>query len=330
MPKATDRMHSFNELLSKFESRFQDRVFPGQPPGLYDPAQYIIDLGGKRVRPVLCLMGNELFADLDEDVFPVAEAVELFHNFTLVHDDIMDRAPLRRGKPTVHSRYGQDSALLAGDVMLVLAYDRLNTINARHLRQIHCTFSQVAREVCEGQQLDMDLASLPLDEVTMPAYMEMIALKTSVLLAASLKMGAIIGGAGNENLHHLYGFGKCLGIAFQIHDDYLDAFGEPEKFGKQVGGDILVNKKTFLLLKARERCDDLLLRELDNLLAYDGSDKVERMLDVYRMCSVDRWAEEEENRLMQEAWNHLENITVSGERKKPLYDLAAMLLNRER
>lgn len=325
-----DMMHSFSELLKKFESRFSSRFFPGTPPGLYDPAQYILDLGGKHVRPVLCLMGNELFGEIRDDAYEVAAAVELFHNFTLVHDDIMDKAPLRRGKPTVHHKYGEDSALLAGDVMLVYAYERLNTIDDKYLRNIIQAFNKAAREVCEGQQLDMDLAALPLGQVEMPAYMHMIALKTSVLLATSLQMGGMIGGASEGNLNHLYEFGKCLGIAFQIHDDYLDAFGDPKKFGKQVGGDILVNKKTFLLLKARELCDDAARKELDYLLHHNGEDKVERMLSVFRTCKVDAWAEEEKQRLMQEAEYHLEKVTVLSSRKKELEALVSALLERER
>lgn len=323
-------MHSFSELLQKFESKFSTRFFPDTPSGLYDPAQYILDLGGKHVRPVLCLMGNELFGEIHEDAYEVAAAIELFHNFTLVHDDIMDKAPLRRGKPTVHHQYNEDSALLAGDVMLVYAYERLNTIDDRYLKGINRAFSKAAREVCEGQQLDMDFAALPIDQVEMTAYMHMISLKTSVLLATSLQMGGMIGGASEGNLDHLYAFGKCLGLAFQIHDDYLDAFGDPKKFGKQVGGDILVNKKTFLLLKARELCNETAVKELVYLLHYDGEDKVDRMLSVFKSCKVDVWAEEEKRRLMQEAKYHLEKITVLSSRKKELESLVSALLERER
>ena len=193
-------MHSFNELLQKFQTAFQQRIFPDTPENLYDPARYILDLGGKHVRPVLCLMGNELFDEVSEDAYWVASAVELFHNFTLIHDDIMDKAPLRRGKATVHHQFGPDSALLAGDVMLVFAYEQLNKIDQKNIKRINQVFSRAAREVCEGQQLDMDYAALPLDEVSMESYLNMITLKTSVLLAASLRMGGILGGAGEGNL----------------------------------------------------------------------------------------------------------------------------------
>lgn len=322
-------MHSFNALAEQFARRFERRIFPEVPASLYDPAQYILGLGGKRLRPVLCLMGNELFDDLQDDAYAVGAAIELFHNFTLVHDDIMDEAPLRRGHPAVHQRYGVDSALLAGDVLLVYAYDQLNQIHERYLRRISSVFSRTAREVCEGQQLDMDYEALPLAEVDMPAYLQMITLKTSVLLASSLQMGGILGGASEGNLDHLYAFGKDLGIAFQIHDDYLDAFGDPEKFGKQPGGDILENKKTFLLLKAWEVADAGQREHISQLLADNASDKVDQMLQVYMDCRVDAWAIEEKTRFMESAAIHLDKITVLSTRKAELQCLIGLLLDRE-
>lgn len=322
-------MHSFKSLSEKFSASFNKRIFPEKPAGLYDPAEYILGLGGKRIRPVLCLMGNELFDAVTEDAFWVAGAVELFHNFTLVHDDIMDEAPLRRGQPTVHSRYGPHSALLAGDVMLVRAYEYLHRIGAGHLRRILGVFNRTAREVCEGQQLDMDYAACPLDRVGMEDYREMIALKTSVLLAASLQMGGILGGGSEGNLDHLYAFGKHLGIAFQIQDDYLDAFGDPAKFGKQPGGDILVNKKTFLLLKAWELGSPAQQEEIRRLLASDEPGKVERMLGIYRDLRVDRWATAEKAAYEETARAHLEKITVLSSRKTELASLVEILLNRD-
>jgi geranylgeranyl diphosphate synthase type II len=322
-------MHSFKALLEKFEQRFHQRIFPDAPASLYDPTRYILTLGGKRVRPVLCLMGNELFDELHERAYYVAGAIELFHNFTLIHDDIMDQAPLRRGKPTVHQQYDEDSALLAGDVMLVYAYDQLNRVGERHLSPLMQVFNRVAREVCEGQQLDMDYAALSLDEVNMDAYLHMITLKTSVLLAGSLKMGGILGGGSEGNLEHLYAFGKNLGIAFQIHDDYLDAFGDPAKFGKQVGGDILANKKTFLLLKAWELGNNVQHNEIRRLLQNHDDNKVEKMLNIYYACKADQWAKEEKERYIAEAKNHLDKITVLSSRKKELEDLIGLLLDRE-
>lgn len=322
-------MHCFEELVHALEQRFQHRIFPEWPENLYDPAQYILGLGGKRIRPVLCLMGNELFDELPEDAFHVAMAIELFHNFTLIHDDIMDEAPLRRGKPAVHKKFNSSSALLAGDVMLVYAYDMLNQVNDDHQSKIMEVFNRTAREVCEGQQLDMDYAGLPLDEVDKDAYLDMITLKTSVLLAASLQMGGILGGASEGNLNHIYEFGKNLGIAFQIHDDYLDAFGDPEKFGKQPGGDILTNKKTFLLIKAYDLCNEDLRKEIMSLLKSSQENKVERMLNIYRSCKIDEWAKEEKNRFILQAREHLEKVTVLSSRKKGLEDLIEMLLDRE-
>lgn len=322
-------MHSFKELSQLFSERFGERIFPDSPSGLYDPAQYILGLGGKRIRPVLCLMGNELFGDLSGDAFSAAVAIELFHNFTLIHDDIMDEAPLRRGEPTVHYRYGPHSALLAGDVMLVEAYEYLNRIKPAFLPRMLAIFSRTAREVCEGQQLDMDYAALPLSKVSMEDYLEMIWLKTSVLLAASLQMGGVLGGGGEGNLNHLYAFGKNLGIAFQIQDDYLDGFGDPEKFGKQPGGDIVVNKKTFLLLKAWELGTPAIRETILELMDADGPEKVTRMLGVYRDCHLDQWAREEKMAYIDKANAHLEKITVLSTRKQELSGLVDILINRE-
>lgn len=234
-------MQSFELLSQKFALHFEKPHFPAEPASLYQPNEYFLKLGGKRVRPVLCLMGNELFDDIREDAWDVAAAIELFHNFTLIHDDIMDKAPLRRGMETVHTRYGENTALLAGDVMLVKAYEYISRIDNSYLHAVIQLFNQTAREVCEGQQWDMDFEKREM--VKLDEYLRMIELKTSVLLAASLKMGAILGGAGERNQNLLYEFGRKLGIAFQVQDDYLDAFGDPQKFGKQVGGDILANKK---------------------------------------------------------------------------------------
>src|SRR5690242_12008118 len=222
-------MYSFKELTAEFSNRFNTSHFPKEPQSLYAADDYFLNLGGKRIRPVMCLMGNELFDEINPDAWHVATAIELFHNFTLIHDDIMDKAPLRRGNETVHAKFGENTALLAGDVMLVAAYDSLNKINTSYIRSIINLFNKTASEVCEGQQLDMDFEKK--DDVSLGDYLHMIELKTSVLLAASLKMGSILGGASQRNQNLLYEFGKKLGIAFQIQDDYLDAFGDPKKFG---------------------------------------------------------------------------------------------------
>jgi geranylgeranyl diphosphate synthase, type II len=321
-------MHAFEALATQFESYFGNRHFPQQPATLYDPAQYILGIGGKRVRPAAVLMGNELFGEILPDAWHVATAIELFHNFTLVHDDIMDKAPLRRGLPTVHTQYGESTALLAGDVMLVTAYEYLNKIKGSYLHDIFALFNQTAKEVCEGQQLDMDFEKRT--TVTLDEYVNMIALKTSVLLAASLRMGAILGGAGEGNQQHIYQFGKNLGIAFQVQDDYLDAFGDPEKFGKQVGGDILANKKTFLLIHAQEAADTAQQAEITELLAGNAPDKVSRMLALYRACGVDAWAAELKEKYLQTALYHLEEMAVVSVRKQPLAELAGYLIAREK
>jgi geranylgeranyl diphosphate synthase type II len=293
---------------------------------LYEPSEYFLKIGGKRIRPVLCLLGNELFSDLHPDAFLAAKAVELFHNFSLVHDDMMDEANLRRGQPTVHTKYDANTALLVGDIMVIRAYEYLQPIQSNHLSKIIGLFNQTAREVCEGQQLDMDYAKR--STVSLEEYIHMITLKTSVLLAASLQMGAIIGGAGEHNCSHLYEFGKKLGIAFQIQDDYLDAFGDAAVFGKDAGGDIKQNKKTFLLIRALETANPEQLKALNALLTSDPADKVEQVLAIFKACKVDAWAEALKQKYMQEALAHLEAIAVVEARKKPLIDLANYLMNR--
>lgn len=320
-------MHSFEELLTVFSERFNVRHFPEQPASLYDPNQYFLSLGGKRVRPVMCLMGNELFDEIHPDCYHVATAIELFHNFTLIHDDIMDKAPLRRGQPTVHEKYGSATALLAGDVMLVAAYEYINKIRTNYLSKIISLFNKTAGEVCEGQQLDMDFERRK--DVSFDEYLRMIGLKTSVLLAASLKMGAIIGGSGQSNQQHLYEFGKNLGIAFQLQDDYLDAFGDPDKFGKQKGGDILANKKTFLLIRALETAPAAAKRELEQLLAGNDPSKVQRVLTIFKDCGVDKWAGALKEQYAETAMQHLEDIAVVSTRKEPLKKLAQFLVQRD-
>ena len=320
-------MQSFELLSQKFALYFDKRHFPDEPSSLYDPNEYFLKLGGKRVRPVLCLMGNELFEDIKEDAWHVGTAIELFHNFTLIHDDIMDKAPLRRGMETVHTKYGESTALLAGDVMLVTAYEELNKISIEYLQSILQLFNRTAKEVCEGQQMDMDFEKL--ETVSMSSYLKMIELKTSVALAASLQTGAILGGAGERNQNLLYEFGKKLGIAFQVQDDYLDAFGDPQKFGKQVGGDILANKKTFLLLHAFEMATAIQQKELRNLLIGNAVDKIEKTLQVFRDCKVDEWALQFKDKYLDEAFVHLEDIAVLSKRKEPLKELAHFLIKRD-
>lgn len=320
-------MNSFESLAKQYAQHFAIRHFPEQPASLYDPNEYFLSLGGKRVRPVMCLMGNELFDDIRPDAWQVADAIELFHNFSLIHDDIMDKAPLRRGMTTIHEKYGMPTAILAGDVMLVAAYEKISRIAPEYLGKILALFNRTAKEVCEGQQLDMDFESR--ERVTLEEYLHMIQLKTSVLLAASLQMGAIMGGASESNQLKLYEFGRNLGIAFQVQDDYLDAFGDPEKFGKQVGGDILANKKTFLLIKALEMAEGADRNTLEALLQGNPSDKVERMLELYRKFGVDSWARNLKDEFMQKAWSCMEDIAVVSIRKEPIRQLTEFLVKRD-
>jgi geranylgeranyl diphosphate synthase, type II len=320
-------MNTFDQLLQQFETHFSVRHFPVDPSTLYDPAQYILKLGGKRVRPVSVLMGNELFDEIHIDTFHAATAVELFHNFSLIHDDIMDKAPLRRGMETVHAKYGEPTALLAGDAMFVQAYVYLSKIKSESLQKILPLFNKTAMEVCEGQQLDMDFEQK--ETVSLDDYLQMITLKTSVLLAGSLQLGSILGGASIGNQQHLYEFGKNLGIAFQVQDDYLDAFGDPAKFGKQVGGDILANKKTFLLIHALETASPQQKNELMQLMQTNSAGKVEKVLQIFKSAGVDEWAMQLKNQYLQIAMQHLDDIAVMSKRKEPLQQLASFLIQRD-
>lgn len=320
-------MQSFEQLSQAFTQYFDKAHFPATPASLYQPASYFLSIGGKRVRPVAVLMGNELFDDIVPDSWQVATAIELFHNFTLIHDDIMDKAPLRRGMETVHQKYGEPTALLAGDVMLVVAYDYLNKVASPHLHRLIRLFNQTAKAVCEGQQLDMDFEKK--QQVSIDDYLHMITLKTSVLLAASLQLGGVLGGASEGNQQHLYEFGKNLGIAFQVQDDYLDAFGDPAKFGKQVGGDILADKKTFLLIKALETAGAADQAKLQELLGSQPADKVEQVLEVYRRSGVDAWAKALKQTYYEKALQHLDAIAVVEKRKSSLRALAEFLIQRE-
>lgn len=320
-------MNRFQELSKQFSSYFNKKHFPDQPENLYGAASYILEDGGKRIRPVLCLMGNELFGPILADTWKTAMALELFHNFTLIHDDIMDKAPLRRGKPTVHAKYNESTALLAGDVMLLQAYEYLNETNAGIVQSLVRVLNKAGREVCEGQQLDMDFEKTI--SITQEAYMHMIELKTAVLLAASLQMGALVAGASIIDQEHIYSFGINLGLAFQVQDDWLDTFGNPEKFGKQKGGDIMANKKTFLLIKALEKSGPKEKQVIEKLLLSSQADKVERMIEIYMNSGVDLAAQAAKKGYMEKAFTHLESIQVPDEQKPGLRELALYLLERE-
>ena len=320
-------MNDFNLLTEQFIRQFSHNHFPEQPATLYNPNRYFLSLGGKRIRPVMVLLGNALFDDLHADAFKVANAIELFHNFTLIHDDIMDAAPIRRGLPTVHEKYNANTAILAGDVMLIRAYGYLNAIDRNVAKQIISLFNKTAAEVCEGQQLDVDFEQM--QDVTLDAYVNMIRLKTSVLLAAALQMGAILGGAGKGNQDHIYAFGQNLGIAFQVQDDYLDAFGDPQKVGKNPGGDIQQNKKTFLVIKMQEVASDKQKQLLAELVNAPAAEKVANTLQIMRECGVDAWAKDLKQAYYNKAMHHLEAIAVLSNRKTELEKLAGFLIQRD-
>jgi len=320
-------MNTFPELLKSFGDRFNQFRFPASPVNLYEPNDYFLSIGGKRIRPVLCLLGNQLFGPLSEDAYTLAAATELFHNFTLIHDDIMDKADLRRGKETVPKRYGNNTAILSGDVMMIKAYELLALINPAKLPEVLSLFNKTAREVCEGQQLDMDFETL--HTVAFDEYLDMIRLKTSVLIAGSLEMGAILNNASKEDRENLYAFGLNIGLAFQIQDDYLDAFGDPEKFGKTIGGDIKQNKKTFLLIYALEHAKDSDLLKLKDLLQIDHDNKVDEVLSIYKSCKADSWTKELISKYKSIAMESLAKIKTDEAARQPLHELAEYLIQRE-
>ncbi len=321
-------MHSFTDLVASFEERFTSSLpFPELPSTLYDPCRYLLQNGGKRVRPVLCLMGNELFQEISEDAWQAAFGVELFHNYTLIHDDIMDNAPLRRGRATIHARYGLTAGILCGDVMSFYAVDMIGNIK-QSLPQALKLFNKTAIEVCEGQQLDMDFEQR--NDVRIDEYIHMITLKTSVLLACSLKLGALTGGAMGDSANKLYEFGKNLGIAFQLQDDYLDAFGDTAKLGKQNGGDILANKKTYLLLKACINANAQQKKAIDELVAGNVDNKVQEMLALFTATGAGEDCRAEVVRYSQLAFDGLEDLALPSKRKQPLFELASYLLMRDK
>lgn len=302
--------------------------FPKTPSNLYDPLRYFMQLGGKRMRPVLTFLGAELFGLNKEAVINAALSVEVFHNFTLIHDDIMDEAPLRRAKETVHTKWNQNIAILSGDVLFVKAYQLLAKQDPKHLAELLHVFSRTAQEVCEGQQMDMDFESR--SDVTIDEYVEMIRLKTSVLLGCALELGAIVAEANAEDRQHLYDFGQHLGIAFQIQDDILDLYADPDKFGKQVGGDVISNKKTLLNLKAKELANTAqreLLSQLET--EQDLILKVSKTRDLFSDIGAREACEIEMQKHYDFAMNSLKQINVADQNKRSLIALADFVMQRD-
>ncbi|MEX1192468.1 MAG: polyprenyl synthetase family protein [Brumimicrobium sp.] len=320
-----DHTVEYQEFLEK---KINELDFPTAPKNLYDPLRYFLTLGGKRTRPTLTLLGCSLFGEPGIKAVNAAVAIELFHNFTLIHDDIMDDAPLRRGKPTVHERWSNSIGILSGDVLFVEAYKQLAMHETDVLPALLKIFSRTAKEVCEGQQMDMDFEER--DDVSIDEYIEMIRLKTSVLLGAALEMGAVIAKANDNDIAKIYEFGMNVGLAFQLQDDVLDLYADPDKFGKQVGGDILSNKKTFLLLKAYEVANETQKKELNLILKEKtGEDKVSSARELFNELGVKEVAQKKMNAYYQSALENMAEINVSDECKEPLLSLAAYLMNRE-
>ncbi|MBQ8674356.1 MAG: polyprenyl synthetase family protein [Bacteroides sp.] len=323
-------MLSVAELLERFNAHLAGLNLQRSPRGLYEPVDYVLSLGGKRIRPILMLMAYNLYKEDVSAIFSPATAIEVYHNYTLLHDDLMDRADRRRGKPTVHKVWNDNVAILSGDAMLVLAYQYMAQVPEVHLQKVLALFSQTALEICEGQQLDMDFESRK--DVTEAEYIEMIRLKTSVLLAASLKIGAILGGASDEDADRLYQFGMNLGVAFQLKDDLLDAFGRVEVFGKNIGGDILCNKKTYLLIQALEHADadqtELLGKWLD-ATDYDATEKINAVTMLYNQIGVKQLCESKILEYSDLASRNLEAVTLPQARKDELEQLMRKLMYRE-
>jgi len=318
--------------LSRYQELIAEHIsahrLPEGPENLYDPIRYFLTLGGKRMRPVLALMGAELFGGELENAVQAGLAVELFHNFTLIHDDIMDEAPLRRGKETVHKKWNDNIGILSGDALLIEAYKCLANNEPQTLAKLLPLFNQTATEVCEGQQMDMDFETRSV--VATEDYIQMIAYKTAVLLGCSLKMGAITAKAQDEDADDLYQFGLNLGIAFQIQDDILDVYADQNKFGKQVGGDIIANKKTFLLLQALKDANSDQQKRFDDLLSTtDVALKVKGVMELYDELDIYQKATSKKNYYHDMAMENLKHIRVDATKKAPLESLAHFLLERE-
>ena len=305
-----------------------------QPRTLYEPIEYALACGGKRLRPSLTLLGYNLYKDDIGNAITPALAFETYHNYTLLHDDLMDNADVRRGRPTVHRKWDANTAILSGDAMLTYAIQLMTNVSDRHFRPLISLLLETALEVCEGQQYDMDFESR--DDVTEREYMEMIRLKTSVLLAAALKAGALLADAPQSDLDHLYAFGESLGLAFQLQDDYLDVYGDPETFGKNIGGDILCGKKTFMLINAFRFADTDTRRQLTQLLAHHPGNereqqaKIERVTHIYNILGVPQLAQRRIAKHFEEAEQHLNQVRVCNERKTPLNDFAHALMSRQK
>jgi len=323
-------MHSVNQYQQFIADYLESQYETKEPKNLYDPIHYILGLGGKRMRPVLTLMSAEVFDANYKKALPAALSVEVFHNFSLIHDDIMDDAPLRRGNVTVHEKWDINTGILSGDAMLILAYQYFEKYEPSIFRELAKLFSKTALEVCEGQQWDVDFETRT--DVSIPEYLKMIQYKTAVLVAAAMKMGAIIAETSEENANLIYDFGLNLGLAFQLQDDYLDAFGDPETFGKQVGGDIIENKKTYLYLKALEFASNEHSQKLTKLFSIQPLDSFEKITAVKEIFVASGAAQETKNAIQDftfKAFDTLKKISIDNDKKEILRTFGENLMGRK-
>lgn len=322
-------MISANQIQQTFEEYLQNLDYSHNPDNLYAPIRYVLSLGGKRIRPTLLVLAYNMYANNVESVFNVAAGMEIFHNFTLLHDDVMDKADVRRGSPTVHKKWNENTAILSGDGMLVLAYQYLAKCNPIYLKQVLDLANDTFIGITDGQQFDMDFETR--NDVSELEYLEMIRLKTSILLAACLKMGAILGGASEEDANLLYSFGEKLGLAFQLQDDLLDVYGDAKVFGKRIGGDIVCNKKTYMYINTCLLASEEEKGVLAKWAQYEGDDvdaKIEAVKAVYDSVGIKGKAEAKIEELFNEAMSLLNKVSVSEDRKNVLREYALGLMNR--
>ena len=324
-------MMTSEEILKVVNQGLESLPYDRKPTSLYDPIRYVLSLGGKRIRPVLMLLGYNLFKENPEDILMTALGLETYHNYTLLHDDLMDNADVRRGCPTVHKKWDANTAILSGDSMLVLAYQRVAQCDAKFLPQALSLFTETALEIGEGQQFDMDFETR--NDVTEDEYIEMIRLKTSVLLACALKMGALLAGASSQDADLLYQFGEKIGLAFQLQDDLLDVYGNPKVFGKAIGGDITSNKKTYMLINAVNRANETQRAELMRWIEaknFDRAEKVAAVTRLYDEIGIRQPCEEKINFYFEQGKQLLEKVSVPAERKEELRKYTNAMMHREK
>lgn len=323
-------MFTSAELLEQINVYIRNLGFSRSPEELYEPISYVLSIGGKRLRPVLMMMAYNLYKENVSEVYAPAAGIEMYHNYTLLHDDLMDCADFRRGKQTVHKKWNENTAILSGDAMLVLAYQLMAQCDVRLLKEVMELFSETALEICEGQQMDMNFETRM--NVSEQEYLEMIRLKTAVLLAASLKIGALLGGASSSDADNLYKFGINMGLAFQLKDDLLDVYGNPDVFGKKIGGDIICNKKTFLLIKALEYANVEQKASLESWIArspFVANEKIFAVTQLYNEIGVRRLCEDLVESYSAKAMEYLSKISVEDDRKEGLRQIIAKLVRRE-